>query len=237
VELLRGDAPFVADTSPWWRVLALPSELGSMLQQSVRADRLWITPIVRDGDLYSARTCAEHGALEAELDALRIPAQRSRRSEHGLGCPSASSPHGATATRIPPADALIAAAPPRPNTAVSRYSTATRTATASQRSSTSRACHSRDRRQAPAQPRQSGSTNSAAREPANRPQRASRNGRTAAPASWPGAPRRVWPLRDDRIRGKALAGTGGGADLSSCVRSPRDRSLSTPFDRWTTCTG
>jgi hypothetical protein len=31
-ELLRGDAPFVADTSAWWRALALPSELGSMLQ-------------------------------------------------------------------------------------------------------------------------------------------------------------------------------------------------------------
>jgi predicted nucleic acid-binding protein len=96
VELLRGGAPFVADTSAWWRVLALPSELGSMLQQAVRDDRLWITPIVRMEILYSARTSVEYLALEAELDALRI--LRNDRAVANTAMSALSdSPHAATA--------------------------------------------------------------------------------------------------------------------------------------------
>lgn len=71
-DLLRGDAPFVADTSAWWRAIALPDDLASLLQNAVRDDRLWITPIVRMEILYSARTSLEYLALELELDALRI---------------------------------------------------------------------------------------------------------------------------------------------------------------------
>lgn len=71
-ELLRGDAPFVADTSAWWRAATLPNELGSLLQRAVLADRFWITPIVRMEVLYSARTSPEYAELEQELDALRI---------------------------------------------------------------------------------------------------------------------------------------------------------------------
>ena len=50
----------------------LPSELRELLKNSVRDDRLWITPIVRMEILYSARTSSEYVALELELDALRI---------------------------------------------------------------------------------------------------------------------------------------------------------------------
>jgi len=71
-DLLRSDAPFIADTSAWWRVMSLPDDLAELVQHAVRDDRLWITPIVRMEGLYSARTRAEHIALEAELDALRI---------------------------------------------------------------------------------------------------------------------------------------------------------------------
>ncbi len=74
-DLLRSDAPFVADTSAWWRVISLADDLATLVQDAVRDDRLWITPIVRMEVLYSARTSAEYVALEAELDALRIGAQ------------------------------------------------------------------------------------------------------------------------------------------------------------------
>ena len=52
--------------------MSLPDDLAELVQHAVRDDRLWITPIVRMEGLYSARTRAEHIALEAELDALRI---------------------------------------------------------------------------------------------------------------------------------------------------------------------
>jgi len=96
VELLRRGEPFVADTSAWWRVLALPSELGSMLEQAVRDDRLWITPIVRMEILYSARTSVEYLALEAELDALRILRNDRAVANTAMGL-SANSPHASTA--------------------------------------------------------------------------------------------------------------------------------------------
>jgi predicted nucleic acid-binding protein len=71
-ELLRSDDTFVADTSAWWRVLTLPENLGQLLQDAIRGDRMLITPIVRMEILYSARTSTEFVALESELDALRI---------------------------------------------------------------------------------------------------------------------------------------------------------------------
>lgn len=71
-ELLRSDAPFVADTSAWWRAASLPSELRTPLEHALLDERFWITPIVRMEILYSARTSLEYAALERELDALRI---------------------------------------------------------------------------------------------------------------------------------------------------------------------
>ena len=96
VELLRSDSPFIADTSAWWRVASLPSELGALLQAAVIDDRLWITPIVRMEILYSARSTSEYVALETELDALYALGELAERSD-GYH-------------RVPPTDALIAAA-------------------------------------------------------------------------------------------------------------------------------
>jgi predicted nucleic acid-binding protein len=72
VEFLRGDAPFIADTSAWWRAASLPGELSTLLQAAIVDDRLWITPIVRMEILYSARSTSEYVELESGLDALRI---------------------------------------------------------------------------------------------------------------------------------------------------------------------
>jgi hypothetical protein len=111
VELLRSDSPFIADTSAWWRVASLPSELGALFQAAVIDDRLWITPIVRMEILYSARSSSEYVALETELDALRIV--RDDRSVtdaamHAIGVavdslslPSAPPPNSST---VPPSN-------------------------------------------------------------------------------------------------------------------------------------
>jgi predicted nucleic acid-binding protein len=72
VELLGGDAPFIADTSAWWRFSSLPAELAELVKQAMGDDRLWITPIVRMEILYSARSASEYTAVETELDGFRI---------------------------------------------------------------------------------------------------------------------------------------------------------------------
>lgn len=63
-ELLRTDASFIADTSAWWRIPALPHEFAELLERAILADRLLITPIVRMEILYSARSSTEYLALE-----------------------------------------------------------------------------------------------------------------------------------------------------------------------------
>jgi hypothetical protein len=35
VELLLGDAPFIADTSAWWRFSSLPAELAGLVMQAI----------------------------------------------------------------------------------------------------------------------------------------------------------------------------------------------------------
>lgn len=47
VELLHSEAPFVADTSAWWRFASLPGDLAQLIKTAVVDERLWITPIVR----------------------------------------------------------------------------------------------------------------------------------------------------------------------------------------------
>lgn len=81
-ELLSGGAAFVADTSAWWRAVALPEDLAELLQAAILEDRILITPIVRMEILYSARTSNEFVSLEAELGALRIL----RNDRFGCGC-------------------------------------------------------------------------------------------------------------------------------------------------------
>jgi predicted nucleic acid-binding protein len=72
VELLEGDAPFIADTSAWWRFSSLPAVLAGLVKQAMDDDRLWITPIVRMEILYSTRSTSEYTAVETELDGFRI---------------------------------------------------------------------------------------------------------------------------------------------------------------------
>ena len=109
-ELLRSDAPFVADTSAWWRAATLPEELGSLLQRAVLEERFWITPIVRMEILYSARTRAEYAALELELDALRILRNDRAVADAARSALRELAERGDGYHRVPPTDALIAAA-------------------------------------------------------------------------------------------------------------------------------
>lgn len=109
-ELLRSDDPFVADTSAWWRVAALPAELGALVGRAVLADRFWITPIVRMEILYSARSSAEYLALEMELDALRILRSDRAVVDAAMRAIGDLAERGDGYHRIPLTDALIAAA-------------------------------------------------------------------------------------------------------------------------------
>lgn len=109
-ELLRTEAPFVADTSAWWRAATLPDELGSMLQRAVLDDRFWITPIVRLEILYSARTSSEYAALELELDALRILRNDRAVADAASSALRELAERADGYHRVPPTDALIAAA-------------------------------------------------------------------------------------------------------------------------------
>ena len=109
-ELLRSDAPFIADTSAWWRVALLPSELGTLVQGAIVDDRLWITPIVRMEILYSARSTSEYVALESELDALRIVRNDRAVTDAAMSALGELAERGDGYHRVPPTDALIAAA-------------------------------------------------------------------------------------------------------------------------------
>ncbi len=109
-ELLRGDAPFVADTSAWWRAASLPSDLGARLERAILDDRFWITPIVRMEILYSARTSAEYTALERELDALRILRNDRAVADAAMSAYRELAERRSGYHRVPLTDALIAAA-------------------------------------------------------------------------------------------------------------------------------
>jgi len=109
-ELLRGDATFVADTSAWWRALALPEDLSGLLQEAIREDRMLITPIVRMEILYSARTSTEYVSLEAELDAVRILRNDRTVADAATSAIRELAQRSDGYHRVPPTDALIAAA-------------------------------------------------------------------------------------------------------------------------------
>ena len=109
-ELLRSDDPFVADTSAWWRLAALPSELGEPVKHALREGRCWITPIVRMEILYSARSSAEYLELEMELDALRILRNDRAVADAAMGAIAELAVRGDGYHRLPLTDALIAAA-------------------------------------------------------------------------------------------------------------------------------
>ena len=109
-ELLRGEAPFVADTSAWWRFSSLVDEFGSPVDDAILADRLWITPIVRMEVLYSARSSTEYLELGSELDALRILRNDRAVADAAMSALSELAERGDGYHRVPITDALIAAA-------------------------------------------------------------------------------------------------------------------------------
>lgn len=109
-ELLRGEIPFIADTSAWWRVAELPDELGDLLDAAILADRLWITPIVRMEILYSARSSTEYAAIERELDALRILRNDRAVTDAAMAALGELAERSDGYHRVPITDALIAAA-------------------------------------------------------------------------------------------------------------------------------
>lgn len=110
VELLQGDAPFVADTSAWWRFSSLSAALAGLVKQAMDEDRLWITPIVRMEILYSARSTSEYTAVEAALDGFRILRNDRAVVDAAMSAIGELAEHGDGYHRVPLTDALIAAA-------------------------------------------------------------------------------------------------------------------------------
>jgi predicted nucleic acid-binding protein len=89
--------------------MSLPDELAGLVQEAIRDDRLWITPIVRMEILYSARTSAEYIALEAELDALRIVRNDRAVADAAMHAIAELAARSDGYHRVPLTDALIAA--------------------------------------------------------------------------------------------------------------------------------
>jgi len=110
VELLQGEAPFIADTSAWLRFSSLPDELAGLIKAAVADERLWTTPIVRMEILYSARGTSEYIALETELDALRILRNDRAVADAAMSAIGELAEHSDGYHRVPLTDALIAAA-------------------------------------------------------------------------------------------------------------------------------
>ena len=106
-ELLRGDAPFIVDTSAWWRFSSLPSTL---VDKAIVDDRLWITPIVRMEILYSARSTTEYTAVETELDGFRILRNDRAVTDAAMSALGELAQRSDGYHRVPLTDALIAAA-------------------------------------------------------------------------------------------------------------------------------
>lgn len=107
VELLEGDAPFVVDTSAWWRFSSLPSEL---VEKAIVDDCVWITPIVRMEILYSARSTTEYTTVEKELDGFRILRNDRAVTDAAMTAIGELAQRGDGYHRVPLTDALIAAA-------------------------------------------------------------------------------------------------------------------------------
>jgi predicted nucleic acid-binding protein len=110
VELLGGEAPFIADTSAWWRFSSLPGELTGLVKTAMDDDRLWITPIVRMEILCSARSTSEYIALETELDGFRILRNDRAVADAAMSAIDELAEHSDGYHRVPLTDALIAAA-------------------------------------------------------------------------------------------------------------------------------
>jgi predicted nucleic acid-binding protein len=137
VELLRGDAPFVVDTSAWWRFSSLSGDLARLVRAAGDDYRMWITPIVPMEVLYSARSSTEYVELETDLDALRILRNDRAVTDAAMSAIGELAEHSDGSHRVPFTDALIAAAAAEHG--LSRCSITTRTSTSSPKSSHSKA--------------------------------------------------------------------------------------------------
>jgi predicted nucleic acid-binding protein len=109
-ELLGSDRLFVADTSAWWRVPALSPQLRALVQQSIRDDRMLITPVARMEILYSAQTTTEDADLDARLSALRLLRNDRSAADGAMGALRELAERADGYHRVPVTDALIAAA-------------------------------------------------------------------------------------------------------------------------------
>ena len=109
VQLLEGDAPFIADTSAWWRFSSLPAVLAGLIKQAMGDDRLWITPIVRMEILYSTRSTSEYTAVETELDGFRILRNDRAVTDAAMSAVGELAERSDAYHRVPLTDALIAA--------------------------------------------------------------------------------------------------------------------------------
>jgi predicted nucleic acid-binding protein len=109
-ELLRSDRLFVADTSAWWRVPALSPQLRRLVQESIRDDRMLITPVARMEILYSAQTAVEYADLDARLSALRTLRNDRAAADAAMGALRELAERADGYHRVPVTDALIAAA-------------------------------------------------------------------------------------------------------------------------------
>jgi predicted nucleic acid-binding protein len=109
VELLRGDAPFVADTSLWWRIPSLVGDLADLLHEAMLARRMLITPIMQMEVLYSARTASEYADVEAQLSALRMLRNDRAAADAAMSAIRDLAERGDGYHRVPVSDALIAA--------------------------------------------------------------------------------------------------------------------------------
>ncbi|HEY7932724.1 MAG TPA: PIN domain-containing protein [Solirubrobacteraceae bacterium] len=110
VELLGGEAPFIADTSAWWQFSSLPDDLTRLIKTAVADERLWTSPIVRMEILYSARSTSEYIALETELDGFRILRNDRSVADAAMSAIDELAEHSDGYHRVPLTDALIAAA-------------------------------------------------------------------------------------------------------------------------------
>jgi predicted nucleic acid-binding protein len=110
VELLGGDAPFVIDTSAWWRIPDLPIALARLVQQATADDRMLITPIVHMKILDSARSAAEYARLDGRLSFVRMLRNDRAAADAAMGAIGELAERGDGYHRVPTTDALIAAA-------------------------------------------------------------------------------------------------------------------------------
>jgi predicted nucleic acid-binding protein len=109
-ELLRSDRLFIADTSAWWRVPALSPQLRALVQESIRDDRMLITPVARMEILYSAQTAMDYADLDARLSALRTLRNDRAAADAAMGALRELAERADGYHRVPVTDALIAAA-------------------------------------------------------------------------------------------------------------------------------